>query len=168
MNLHANASIHDWPEDFSHENGNYLCRCFYCNRVFTGHKRRVVCRECAYSSPKGNFMTVEQIAKVAHEINRAYCQALGDLSQLPWELAPPWQRESAIKGVQFHVMNPVAGPEASHESWMRQKLNDGWVYGAVKDETKKTHPCIVEYDQLPVEQRAKDHLFKAVVAQLLS
>ena len=37
----------DWPEDFSHENGNYQCECYYCKAIFTGHKRRVVCKECA-------------------------------------------------------------------------------------------------------------------------
>lgn len=37
----------DWPEDSSHENGNYNCICYKCKRVFTGHKRRVVCKLCA-------------------------------------------------------------------------------------------------------------------------
>lgn len=36
----------DWAEDFSHENGNYLCRCCECGHIFCGHKRRVVCRTC--------------------------------------------------------------------------------------------------------------------------
>ena len=37
----------DWKEDFSHENGQYKNNCFYCGSPFMGHKRRVVCRECA-------------------------------------------------------------------------------------------------------------------------
>lgn len=37
---------HDWPEDFSHENGNYNCICCYCDVMFVGHKRRVVCKQC--------------------------------------------------------------------------------------------------------------------------
>lgn len=36
----------DWPEDFSHENGNYMCRCVSCKGDFVGHKRRVVCKQC--------------------------------------------------------------------------------------------------------------------------
>lgn len=28
------------------------------------------------------------IAKFAHEVNRAYCQAIGDNSQLPWKKGP--------------------------------------------------------------------------------
>jgi hypothetical protein len=37
----------DWPDDFSHENGCYQCRCYKCERMFYGHKRRVFCNDCA-------------------------------------------------------------------------------------------------------------------------
>lgn len=43
------ADPKDWPEDFSHENGDYLNRCCHCNDIFRGHKRRVCCKLC--SSP---------------------------------------------------------------------------------------------------------------------
>lgn len=36
-----------FPEDYPHENGNYLNSCFECHEPFIGHKRRVVCRQCA-------------------------------------------------------------------------------------------------------------------------
>lgn len=111
-------------------------------------------------------MNITQIARVAHEINRAYCFALGDNSQLAWESAPEWQRKSAISGVEFHINNPNSPPSASHESWLKEKAADGWKFGPVKDPAKKEHPCFVPYDQLPEEQRAKDFLFGAVVEQL--
>ncbi len=106
------------------------------------------------------------IAQVAHEINRAYCAALGDETQVAWEDAPEWQRASIISGVEMHLANPDATPEQSHESWLAQKLADGWEYGEVKDVQKKQHPCCVPYDQLPPEQKAKDYLFRSVVHML--
>lgn len=72
--------------------------------------------------------SIENIARVCHEANRAYCQTLGDDSQLPWTEAPAWQRESARMGVDFHLMGDF-GPEASHISWMKEKVNSGQVYG---------------------------------------
>lgn len=108
-------------------------------------------------------MTVDQIARLCHEANKAYCAALGDHSQPAWEDAPQWQRDSAISGVHFILKNPDAGPSASHESWLEQKKADGWKYGPVKNPEAKEHPCFVPYDELPVEQKAKDYIFGAIV-----
>ena len=106
---------------------------------------------------------VEQIARVCHEANRAYCLTIGDHSQLPWEDAPEWQRESAMSGVRFHVADPDAGPAGSHDNWLKEKRAAGWVYGPVKDPEKKEHPCCVEFEQLPPEQQMKDYIFTAIV-----
>ena len=100
-------------------------------------------------------------ARAAHEVNRAYCIAIGDFSQLAWEVAPDWQTESAIKGVEG-VLNGNT-PEQSHQCWIDEKERTGWIYGPVKDAEAKEHPCMVPYDELPEEQKAKDHLFVTVV-----
>lgn len=113
------------------------------------------------------MITQEKVAQVCHEVNRAYCQAIGDFSQPTWEEAPEWQRKSAISGVAFHVANPNAGADASHVSWLSEKVKDGWVYGEVKDVEKKTHPCCVPYDKLPKEQQAKDFIFRQIIHSLL-
>jgi hypothetical protein len=110
--------------------------------------------------------TTEQIARVCHEANRAWCAANGDLSQPAWDDAPDWQRESAIAGVDGARRGNT--PEQSHESWSQHKLADGWRYGATKDPDAKTHPCLVSYAELPPEQRLKDHLFVGIVAALSS
>lgn len=108
-------------------------------------------------------MKPEEIARVCHEVNRAYCQALGDQSQKPWEEAPDWQVKSAINGVIFHLANPDAGADHSHKEWLKEKEANGWRYGEVKDEVEKTHPCIVPFDDLPVAQQAKDFIFRSIV-----
>lgn len=107
-----------------------------------------------------------RIARVCHEVNAAYCAALGDHSQVAWNDAPQWQRDSAISGVAFHRTNPDAGPDHSHNEWLKEKTATGWKYGAVKDSMAKEHPCFVPYDQLPPEQKAKDFIFRAVVHAL--
>jgi hypothetical protein len=111
-------------------------------------------------------MTAFEIATICHEVNRAYCKALGDNSQAPWEEAPEWQKKSALNGVIMHLENPDAGPENSHESWLAEKRTAGWIYGPVKNEEQKTHPCCVEYSELPAEQQAKDFIFRQIVHSL--
>ncbi len=111
-------------------------------------------------------MTVEQIARICHEVNRAYCAAIGDDSQVSWEDAPAWQKVSAVTGVKFVMDNPFAGPETQHNAWMSLKLHDGWRYGVKKDGQARVHPCLLPYDELPREQKLKDVLFRDVVRGL--
>lgn len=113
-------------------------------------------------------LRTESIAMVAHEINRAYCEALGDHSQLPWDEAPEWQRKSCIDGVEFHMVNPNADPAASHANWIAEKEQAGWKWGPAKNAETKEHPCFMPYENLPKEQQVKDHLFRAIVALLKS
>ena len=42
---------------------------------------------------------IQEAARLAHEVNRGYCQFLGDDSQLPYDQAPEWQKLSALNGV---------------------------------------------------------------------
>jgi hypothetical protein len=109
------------------------------------------------------MITVEQLARICHEANRAYCEALGDHSQLPWGVAPQWQRDSAVLGVQTKLKHPKATPEAMHKAWFSHKQAEGWKYAPVKNAEKKEHPCMVPYEDLPVAERQKDSLFSAVV-----
>ena len=108
-------------------------------------------------------LDIRQVAMICHDVNRSYCASIGDDTQTSWDDAPDWQRESAINGVQFHIDNPDAGASSSHDSWMKEKVDSGWVHGDVKDAKAKTHPCIVDFDALPVEQKMKDFLFRGVV-----
>ena len=112
-------------------------------------------------------MTHEEIAKVCHQANKAYCESLGDKTQVDWEAAPEWQKTSAVSGVEARANHPMIAPAQTHNLWMQQKLADGWVYGEVKDAEKKTHPCLVPYSKLSIEQRVKDELFLAVAGALL-
>ena len=106
------------------------------------------------------------IARICHEVNRAYCASLGDDSQPAWADAPQWQKDSAVNGVRMHLANPNATPEDSHGAWLAEKKAAGWTWGPVKDAGKKEHPCYIEYGRLPAEQRAKDYLFRGVVHAL--
>lgn len=113
------------------------------------------------------MLTDSQVAMVCHEANRAYCACLGDLGQPSWNLAPDWQKQSAISGVRFHLESLRGGrfpsPSESHEVWLKHKAAEGWKYGPIKDPDKKEHPCFLPYDQLPLDQRMKDYLFAAIV-----
>jgi len=112
-------------------------------------------------------MEYEQVARICHAANKAYCETIGDLSQRSWREAEDWQRNSAIKGVAFRtesLANGVApAASAQHESWLAEKAREGWKFGPVKDVQRKEHPCFLPYEELPIEQRIKDYIFVAIV-----
>jgi len=108
-------------------------------------------------------MDTLKVAELCHETNRAFCKSIGDDSQPPWAEAPEWQKGSAAQGVMLHVGSVEdVSPSASHENWLAQKYAEGWVHGEVKDPEKKTHPCMVNYEELPTEQKSKDYIFGAI------
>ena len=108
-------------------------------------------------------MTIEKVAELCHEVNRAYCAAIGDNSQKPWAEAQDWQKASALNGVAYELANPNSSQSRSHDAWLKEKTDAGWKYGPAKDAAKKEHPCCVPYEKLPEEEKAKDALFSAVV-----
>ena len=118
-------------------------------------------------SQKECEQAVEIIARICHEANKAYCESMEDFSQLPWDEAPEWQKNSAFNGVLFHMEHPDALPSASHESWLAEKKADGWKYGPIKDADKKEHPCFVPFEDLPFNQQMKDVIFGGICKALI-
>lgn len=110
---------------------------------------------------------IMEVARVAHEVNRAYCISIGDHSQQPWEKAPQWQQKSVVKGVLNIAQNPDVGPGDSHSSWLQEKEADGWTWGPDKNPELKQHPCMLPFNHLTLEQQIKDHLFVGTVKALL-
>lgn len=106
-------------------------------------------------------------ARIAHEVNRLVCLENHDSSQPSWDEAPDWQRDSAMAGVQAVFADPSTTPKQSHENWRRHKVFDGWQWGEVKDVEKKLHPCMVPYEELPLEQKAKDAFFITITRAAL-
>lgn len=43
-----------------------------------------------------------------------------------------------------------------HENWAQSRISEGWKFGTKRDDIKKEHPCIVEYDELPESEKEYD------------
>jgi hypothetical protein len=107
-------------------------------------------------------MTVEDIARTAHEVNGAY---LSLDAHMKWEDLPVEERISRMQGVAAQLRYGYT-PEQQHEAWMAAKTQEGWTYGEQKDLEKKTNPCLVPYADLPEAMKTKDKIFRAVVQSL--
>ncbi len=43
-----------------------------------------------------------------------------------------------------------------HEVWAQSRIDQGWTYGEERNDTIKTHPCLVPYEELPEIEKAYD------------
>lgn len=44
----------------------------------------------------------------------------------------------------------------AHDVWAYQRLADGWIWGEERNDAAKTHPCLVDYDDLPYSEKVYD------------
>ena len=44
----------------------------------------------------------------------------------------------------------------THDVWAVGRINEGWTYGEKKDDTVKTTPCLVPYEELPDSEKEYD------------
>ena len=44
----------------------------------------------------------------------------------------------------------------THEVWAQNRIRDGWVLGEERSDTKRTHPCLIPYENLPEEEKEYD------------
>jgi RyR domain len=45
----------------------------------------------------------------------------------------------------------------AHDTWAKQRLDDGWVWGE-RDDKARTHPDLVPYEDLPEGEKTYDRL----------
>lgn len=112
-------------------------------------------------------MKSEQIAKIIYETDKLYNETLGDFSQLPWQVANKLTKEHIIRFVNNVKADTQITPRQLHAIWCDYKKSQGWVYGGVEDNRRKTHPHLTDYDKLSLEKKTKDKLWLAIAKSLL-
>ena len=44
----------------------------------------------------------------------------------------------------------------THEVWSAGRIAQGWTFGEKRDDTKKTHPCLIPYEELDESEKEYD------------
>ena len=57
--------------------------------------------------------------------------------------------------------------ENSHDIWARQRMDEGWTYGPVRDDEHKKHPDLVPYSDLPKTEKEYDIITAKGILQLV-
>ncbi len=43
-----------------------------------------------------------------------------------------------------------------HDNWALSRFREGWSYGPMRNDVLKQHPCLVDYDELPENEKEYD------------
>lgn len=104
------------------------------------------------------------IARVCYDSIKALNESVGDYWMVPWGEASQNEKNFFIKGVQ-EVWGAGCDAKAAHEIWMKNRLSEGWSRGP-KNTRKQTHPSLIPFSKLSQFEKAKDHIFAAIVKNL--
>lgn len=110
---------------------------------------------------------VEKAIAYVHELNRAIRvvngQDPGPVLENMKELEPAKYAgvKKAVEKILYGESYP--SPSMQHDEWIFSKLKDGWTYGPSEDKIAKTHPCMVQFYDLPLEEKLKDVVFVEVL-----
>lgn len=69
---------------------------------------------------------VENLARIAHEANRAFSIGNGDTLHRGWHECPVWQRSAMRAAVNLHMDKPGE----DHSAWMTEAFDESWANGA--------------------------------------
>jgi len=119
------------------------------------------------TAPKGT-LTPMQIVEVAHAANAAYSKT--SMSQVPsvvWGQVDVVTRDSTRDAVLYVLTHQDVTAREMHARWVASKLEQGWIPSGVLDRSVRGHPNLRPFDELPIWEQLKDHLFLGVVKALL-
>ncbi len=108
------------------------------------------------------------LAEACHEATKVISEQILSEEKKEWKLIDSATKARLINAVQRAIDKKITDPSVAHADWMADMVKQGWVYGEKLDETEKTHPCLVPYDQLPTGQQTKDHIYLSILKPFYS
>jgi RyR domain len=121
---------------------------------------------------KANHLPLEysmnyiELPEANKEFNRAFVRNIPkSVERMGYSIVPIGNKKS-IKQFQPNEIESFA--EMEHERWSKEKLDNGWQFGKIKDADHKLHPCLIPWSGLPEDEREKDRILVLRIPQILA
>ena len=113
--------------------------------------------------PGYKYSTLADRAKFAHDILEFYSKVHKDSVEVPnWNKLTEEERKMEIdlaEEVYHNHRTDVSDAPTVHRLWAFKYVSHGWTYGKKYDAKKKTHPNLVDYIDLVLEERKKVKIY---------
>jgi len=110
------------------------------------------------------MLTMESVARVAHAANSELRRIIGE-EPMQWVEMDERRRQGLVEAAHKAAIHRWLSPAEAHSDWVISMTEQGWSYGPYNPD-EKTHPNMQPWENLPVEQRAKDRMFLGIVRAL--
>ena len=113
-------------------------------------------------------LTLIQIAAVAYGAIREYRLSVEGVETPPWDALCIGVQNEVIRTVEAEVaaQSQALSVADRHHLWVHERIQQGWVYGAVLSTEHRTHPHLLPYQDLPRPQLDRDRLLISVISAL--
>jgi voltage-gated potassium channel Kch len=106
---------------------------------------------------EGPMVAWEQLDEGWKDANRAFADGIGaKLAAAGCVLVPAPLIDPHATLFSFTPEELESLARSEHDRWVAERVRSGWRYGPERDDDRKIHPLIVDWDQLPDSERAKD------------
>jgi len=113
-----------------------------------------------------SMVSWEKLSEDLKETNRQQADHIPEkLRAVGCDFTPIISKATRFSGFNKDEIEIMA--EMEHLRWNQQKFLNGWSYGEKKDTVKKTHPCLVEWKDLPEKEKEKDRATIRQIPELL-
>ena len=104
---------------------------------------------------------IEYRSEIIHEVLSTISILFGSGGYPPWHTFPREDKDLVRAAVRA-VTEDDADARHLHELWVEGKKKQGWRYGFARNAGQKTHPMMVDYDELSSREKFKDEVFVAL------
>ncbi len=109
----------------------------------------------------------DQLTEEKKESNRRYADHMGiKLGTVEHRIEP--LRDWDAIDYEFNENDIETMARMEHDRWCQELGREGWSYGPERDDTRKTHPALVPWTDLPEGEKDKNREFIRDLPQLLS
>ena len=115
-----------------------------------------------------NEVQIMTAARTAYEVVRRYKEFYAEPTDGGWDELEETVRHKHIVAIQEILKRKSITPETVHQLWIESMAKLGWKYGPAKSDIDKTHPCLIDYNELDDRDKVKDVIFLAAIRGVLA
>ncbi len=125
--------------------------------------------EHQYEIPLTRNLTPNEIEEMAMNLNTIFNEGNFLLETSTFDEECCLYEDDEEDYVEEEVSDQIATKlaERMHDTWMHERLNNGWHYDKIRSDRNKTHPLIKPWAQLSEEHKVVDHELPQMFLDLL-